>query len=65
MKVIVTLTKEEKERTLERLRIDACRDLHCNKVHCSNCPFEKEVNAFINAKDALVAKIRAAKVEEE
>ena len=65
MKISVTFTEEEKKKILEHLYINPCKEIQCGDMNCCGCPFEEEVNAYTKARNALLEKVRATKVEGE
>ena len=50
MKVIVTMTKKEKSRVLDRILFDPCEHIECGSVDCEQCPLHKVV---VNLRDAM------------
>lgn len=50
MKVIVTMTKKEKNRILDQILFDPCERVECSGVDCANCPLRK---AAVELRDAM------------
>ena len=40
MKIQITLTKAEKEETLDIVTFDPCAAIHCRKIDCDECPLQ-------------------------
>ena len=53
MKISVTLTKEEKNKTQELIFVDPCTHINCGIIDCDNCPLHEVAVALRKAQESF------------
>jgi hypothetical protein len=51
MKIIATMTAEEKNKTLEGVLFDPCTYIHCGEIDCDECPLQDVARALRKAQE--------------
>lgn len=59
MKVIVTMSKEEKKLVLDQVLFDPCERVNCADIDCAHCPLHKVANKYRAAMDDFEDALKA------
>ena len=65
MKIITTLTVEEKEKTLDSVLFDPCTYIYCGEIDCDKCPLRDAARVLRKAQEDYVKVISKIKIEGE
>ena len=65
MKITITITKEEKDKTIEGIMFDPCTHIQCSGVHCVNCPLQSVGEALRKAQENYARAINQITIEGE
>ena len=53
MKMIVTMTKEEKSNTEKIILVDPCTHINCGIIDCDSCPLHEAAVALRKAQESF------------
>lgn len=65
MKVEITITKAEKDETLDLVVFDPCVVIDCREISCEECPLHSAAYDLRKASEAFVKVLEKMKVEGE
>ena len=65
MKVEITITKAEKDETLDWVVFDPCAVIDCREISCEECPLHSAAYDLRKAQDTFVNLLEKMKVEGE
>ena len=65
MKVEITITKAEKDETLDLVVFDPCAVIDCREISCEECPLRSVAYDIRKASEAFVKVLEKMKVEGE
>lgn len=65
MKIITTLTAEEKNKTLESVMFDPCTHILCSEIDCDGCPLREVGEALRRAQEDYARALNKMVVEGE
>ena len=63
MKIITTLTAEEKKKTLDMILFDPCTHILCSEINCDECPLQNVAFALRKAQEDYENTINKIKIE--
>ena len=65
MKIKITLTKAEKDETLDLVVFDPCTAIDCREISCEECPLHSAAYDLRKAQDTFVNLLEKLTVEDE
>ena len=65
MKITVTITKEEREKTSNLVYVEPCKEINCSGINCENCPLQPVAENLRIAEDAFLSVLNSIAVAEE
>lgn len=51
MKIVTTITADEKNNTLDGILFDPCTYIHCGEIDCNDCPLHTVTEALRKAQE--------------
>ena len=63
MRIIATITAEEKNKTLENILFDPCIHIKCHEIDCETCPLWGVAEALRSAQGDYVKAIDKIEIE--
>ena len=63
MKLTVTITNEERSKTLENIMFDPCTYIKCGEVECEACPLQGVSEALRRAQEDYARAINKITIE--
>lgn len=65
MKIIATITLEEKAKTVNIVNVDPCTHILCGIIDCEACPLREPAEALRKAQNAFIRTLDEIDVEVE
>ena len=65
MKMTITITQEERDRTLEGIMFDPCTHILCSEMNCDSCPLQNVAEALRRAQENYARVIDKIAIEDE
>lgn len=65
MKMTITITKEERDKTLNDIMFDPCFHMLCSGIHCDSCPLQTVTEALRRAQENYARTINEIPIEGE
>lgn len=65
MKLYVSISEEEKKKTIGLLTVDPCAYINCDNIKCEHCPLCEAADNFRRAEEVLEGIIRDLKIANE
>ena len=65
MKITITITEEERDKTLNDIMFDPCTHMQCSKILCDSCPLQSVGEALRRAQENYAKAINEIAVEGE
>ena len=63
MKMTITITEEEVNKTLESIMFDPCTHIQCSGIHCDSCPLQTVSEALRKAQENYAKAINKIAIE--
>ena len=65
MKITTTVTKKEKDNTVNTIWVDPCKHIQCGSIDCDVCPLKEQAEKLRTAQDEFLKVLEKIAVVEE
>jgi hypothetical protein len=63
MKIQITITKEEHDKTANAVWVDPCTHINCGHIDCETCPLRERVRELRKEQEKFMEVLDAIEVE--
>lgn len=64
MKITTTITKEERDNTVNAIWVDPCEHIKCGSIDCENCPLQRLAEKLRTAQEDFLKVFETLTIKE-